>query len=222
MKTINLADHKRNDFSQCGEDGITEKLFEIMKINSGFLVEFGAWDGVHLSNIRSLYERGGFKTMFIEADYDRYESLTQNVKWTDENILLNLAVKPATSGPGSLNHIFNQYVKDEQIALMSIDVDGEDFKIWQSLDTSRFRPAVVIIEFGAWKSPARLNALVKDFKDKNYNLVCVTGNFIFVDAKYGIKSTQNVHSLIRKSWSPEYIEHFGDTGVAEQIIEISE
>ncbi len=50
METINLSNYRINYFSQFGEDGVIEKLFEIAGINTGYLVEFGAWDGIYLSN----------------------------------------------------------------------------------------------------------------------------------------------------------------------------
>ena len=215
--TFNLSQFRTNNFSQNGEDGVIEKLFEILEINSGYLVEFGAWNGVHLSNTRHHYAKpdNKFKTVLIESSPDRFSELTANVPWNDNNILLNLEVKK--EGESSLNQIFKKYsVKD--IALLSIDTDsGDDLSLFESLDTTAiegFRPKVVIIEFAKWKSPQALNKLVSTFEFKGYSLVCVTGNFIFIDDEHAldlglvIKSKDTVHKLIRKSGSPEYMHYF--------------
>ena len=55
---INLFDFHKNIYSQNGEDGIIEKLVSVLKIGSGFFVEFGAWDGKHWSNSYNLYQNG--------------------------------------------------------------------------------------------------------------------------------------------------------------------
>ena len=59
-----------NNYSQAGQDGIIKKTFYRLNITSGYFIEFGGWDGIYLSNCRSLYERG-FKAIFIEQDKKR-------------------------------------------------------------------------------------------------------------------------------------------------------
>ena len=47
----------RNVYSQFGEDGILEELFSRFpapRDRNSFCVEFGAWDGIHLSNCANL------------------------------------------------------------------------------------------------------------------------------------------------------------------------
>lgn len=61
-----LLDFKRNDFSQNGEDGIIEELFRRIGIEAKTCCEFGAWDGIYLSNCRRLIDQG-WQTLFIEA-----------------------------------------------------------------------------------------------------------------------------------------------------------
>ena len=78
-----LLHYAKNITSQGGEDGILETLFHYLFSNGDrndkkFLVDIGAWDGIHLSNSRSLlkddsnYEWGG---ILIEADSSRCELL---------------------------------------------------------------------------------------------------------------------------------------------------
>jgi hypothetical protein len=42
--------HAANRYSQCGEDGILDKILDTIGEPAGWCVEFGAWDGHHLSN----------------------------------------------------------------------------------------------------------------------------------------------------------------------------
>ena len=40
-----LAEFGKNITSQDGEDGIIEKILEVIGANTNYCVEFGAWDG---------------------------------------------------------------------------------------------------------------------------------------------------------------------------------
>ncbi len=220
MKTINLSEYSKNNYSQNGEDGIVEKLFELLNIKDGFLIEFGCWEGTYLSNTHYHANKNpAFKRLLIEEKKERFDELVAKIPWTENNILLNLKVE--VSGENSLNKIFSKY-NIENVALLSIDIDGGDLDIFKSLDTKKYRPAIVIIEHGLWKNKISLNSLNKAFSDKGYALVCVTGNCIFVDAKCGIKAQETIHGLIKNSGFPEYVAHFGGPEVGEQIIEIPE
>ncbi len=44
-------EYAKNYITQNGEDGIIEKLFHDLGIEGGSVVEFGAWDGVFISNV---------------------------------------------------------------------------------------------------------------------------------------------------------------------------
>ena len=47
-------------YSQNGEDIFIMDLFKSKKKENCFFFEFGAWDGIHLSNCRLLFENGWF------------------------------------------------------------------------------------------------------------------------------------------------------------------
>lgn len=207
---INLSEFRTRDGnSQNAEDGIIIKLFELCKINSGFLVEIGSWDGIYLSNMRTHYQRNPeFKTMQVEASHERFQQLVKcGLPWNENNIFLNLNVEP--NGENGLNAIFDKYIPEkETLALLSIDIDGPDLKVFQALDIKKYRPAVVIIEHENWQSPASLTSLESEFKKRGYNIVYCTGNFIFIDEKYGIKNTESINKLVKKSGNPEFMHYF--------------
>ncbi len=203
-KELDLTPFRKNNFSQFGEDGVIAKLFEILKIDSGWLVEVGAWDGVHLSNVRCHYNDNldKFKVLFIEGDTERYNELKKNYP-EDKVICLNsyVGIDPNMR---LLHCLIHNVIKD--IALLSLDTDGTEVEIWKDtiyvgVDKS-YTPKIVIIEEGGWQSKERLDYLIHCFN--GYNLVCVTSNFIFVRKDLGITSKHNVHELLASSGSPEY------------------
>ena len=63
--------YAKNIYSQNGEDGIIEELLKRLDIKNGWVCEFGAWDGINLSNTFRLVENG-FNAVFIEGDQNKY------------------------------------------------------------------------------------------------------------------------------------------------------
>jgi hypothetical protein len=61
-----LLDFKSDTYSQTGEDGIIKKILEIIPQNDKWCVDFGAWDGLYLSNTRNLIETKGYSAILIE------------------------------------------------------------------------------------------------------------------------------------------------------------
>jgi len=72
-----LLTYCSNTYSQVGQDGIIEEIFNRLQIQNGSFCEFGAWDGFHLSNARKLAEEDWIG-IFIEGDSARFLQLLQN------------------------------------------------------------------------------------------------------------------------------------------------
>ena len=64
--------------SQNNEDEFILDIYNKKKIESGFFFEFGAWDGIHLSNCRLLFENG-WSGCFVEIDERRFIDLKNNI-----------------------------------------------------------------------------------------------------------------------------------------------
>lgn len=209
---IDLSEYRVNHHSQCGEDGVIEKLFEIAGITSGHLVEFGAWDGIYLSNTHYHYKKNmNFTPLLIEENPERFENLRRHFSETNAILLKTLV---GTEGDTSLNAIFSKY-NIEDIALLSIDVDGEDLNIWNALDKDKFRPKIVIIEEAGWTDRDRVDYLNKCFSEFGYNIIHVTGNFIFIRSDLGIFAEGDIHHLLQNSGSLDRDLHVGKITKAE-------
>jgi hypothetical protein len=173
--------------SQNGEDGIIERIFQLVPppqrndrnnstdaITSNckptrFCVDVGAWDGVHLSNTRSLLCNSSQRWcgILIEADSQKFEQLIELYGATN-NVLVNLSISviDPTNNPNSLHHILkNQFDSgtacgidtDATIDFLCIDIDGPDYFVLSDLfHFSHYRPIVICIEF----NPTMPNDLV--------------------------------------------------------------
>lgn len=179
-----LSDNAYNVYSQFGEDGIIESLFDLIGTTSKVCIEFGAWDGLHLSNTANLW-KNGWGAILIEADPQKHLSLLKNVDGYN-CIALNEFV--GSEGEHTLENILRENEIDlyEQIDFMSIDIDGDDYYVFQSFSTS-FRPRVVSCEYNPTIPPqfeivpqcgnyfgCSALSLVKLAGEKGYSLVAMT------------------------------------------------
>lgn len=181
-----LLRHARSVTSQEGEDGVIEEIFRRLGIEKGWCVEFGAWDGVMHSNVRTLIHERGWRAVFIEADEYAYPLLLENYAGLPDVHCFREWVN--VEGPSSLDAILARSPIPIDFDLLVIDIDGNDWFIWQSLQ--EYRPKVVMIEinpflqadidFVRWndetfKGSASLAAVTRLGRDKGYELICVVG-----------------------------------------------
>jgi len=137
--------------SQFGEDGIIEEIFNRLHIKKGFFVEFGAADGVWLSNTRYLVEKG-WSGVMIEPSQGPFEQLKANYKDEKNVLCLNKCVGYDDSDPKAItfDRIRDIYFPQQEIDFLSIDIDGLDFLILKSL---KCRPKVIMIESNLFWHP---------------------------------------------------------------------
>jgi len=75
-----LLQHRHSVTSQLGEDGILQKIFEILPDTDQWCVEFGAGDGMTLSNTYNLINNLGWSSVQIEANPRSYQILADRYK----------------------------------------------------------------------------------------------------------------------------------------------
>lgn len=203
-ESLVLEPYRRDVTSQNGEDGIIERIFEIVGATNRWCVEFGAWDGKLYSNTWNLIANHGWTGVLIEGEADRFEDLKRTYADLPQRAhLVNCFV---TLEPGArLDDLLQREGVPEDCDLLSIDIDGNDWHIWNSL--AHFRPRVVVVEcnpsiennvyFVQNYGPSihhgsSMLAHIELGKAKGYELVASTGvNAFFVKrelfAAFGIK-----------------------------------
>jgi len=142
----NLEAFKSNTYSQFGEDGILKEVFG--RIQSGgvtlnrWCCEFGAWDGLHLSNTARLIIEEGFSAVLIEGDPKRVKALGLNFPQKEVTKISSFV---APYGDKSLESMLSKTDIPLDFDLLSIDIDGMDYFILASI--KNYKPKVIIIEF---------------------------------------------------------------------------
>ncbi len=188
-----LLNYASNVFSQRGDDGIIRRIFRILGIDKGFYIEFGATDGIILSNCRALAQRG-WSGCFIEAEKEFAGRLAHNYRDRPDIICLNALVVPTPTESGkTIDAIAAEHFPGRHVDFLSIDVDGTDHLIFEKM---QLRPSVVCLE-GGWfwhpefrsRVPEHIAAqdlqqplpvLIEIGKTKAYTPICFNQNIYFV------------------------------------------
>ncbi|MBF0239019.1 MAG: hypothetical protein HQM12_15055 [SAR324 cluster bacterium] len=179
-----LTQYKRIVTSQEGEDGIIEIIFQKLNIQKGFCVEFGAWDGKLSSNTWNLWHNEEWSAVLIEGDAEKATQLSQTINDFPKVRAIHTFVN--IRGEDSLDNILQRENVPTDFELLSIDIDGDDYYIWKSLQN--YSPKLVIIEHNPTFPPhvefidqpgsrdfgCSALALVNLGKEKGYELICCT------------------------------------------------
>lgn len=143
-----LLGHRKAFFSKQGEDGLLAFILSQIPDKTGWCVEFGAWDGKSESNTYYFISEQNYHGVMIEVDPLKFRILKENTKALDA-ICINTYVRP--DGKNKLDNILSRTPIPKEFDLLSIDVDGDDYHIWESLNN--YSPKVVIIEINMHCKP---------------------------------------------------------------------
>ena len=182
-----LACHSESYFSQNGEDGILSEIFRRLGRPLERCIEIGAGDGAENNTLYRVLN--GAKALWVEGA----EKNVSSIRELHAHIIAsgNLQVLQATIHAENINDVIRNSVVGAEIDLLTIDIDGNDYWVWQAVSVAR--PPVVVVEYNAFFGPdstwvmeynpkhswsgghvyygASLGALVKLSREKGYSLV---------------------------------------------------
>ena len=191
-------------YAQDNEDIFVLDIFDQKKTQECFFFEFGAWDGIHLSNCKLLYDNN-WSGCFVEADKKRYHVLEKNYLNDKKIITINEKIDYQTK---NINELI-QKNNIKKIDLLSIDIDGNDLLIWKSLNI--IKPNVVIIEFN---SSIPFDTFFEDNTKKNIGSSFLAINNYAKSQNYElIKSTKCNLIYIYKSFNNNMFKEINATEV---------
>jgi len=132
--------------SQHGEDGILQYIFSKIGTTNRFFVEFGFGDGREC-NTANLSLNLGWQGLLMDCDKKKvlqaryYYQKALKDKLSKVTILANLVTAE------NINEILLKNNIKGEIDLLSIDIDGNDYWVWQAITV--IKPRVVVIEYNA-------------------------------------------------------------------------
>lgn len=146
LEPLTRFEHKV--FSQNGEDGVLCELLWRVGVGDRWFVEFGIETGIE-GNCVFLADVMGWSGLFMEPSGDAAATLARRYS-------ANPAVRTtrALVTPENVEELFADAGVPTEPDVLSIDVDGNDYWIWQAL--THYSPRIVVIEYNAqWPLSAR-------------------------------------------------------------------
>ena len=129
-------------FSQWGDDGIINWLVENLPIKSKLFVEIGTED-YRESNTRFLLMKRNWTGYLVEGN----KTYTNDIKKQSIHWKYDLNVVNKFLNKNNVNMIINELNLPGEIGLLSIDIDGNDYWIWEKIDN--IKPIIFVCEYNA-------------------------------------------------------------------------
>jgi hypothetical protein len=129
-------------YSQWGEDGIIQFLLRHVPIDNKTFVEFGVQDYVE-SNTRFLASNVRWSGLIIDGSADNIEKVRKSdLFWRSD-----IKAVAAFVTRENINELIRSAGISGDIGLLSVDIDGNDYWVWQAIEA--ISPRIVVAEYNA-------------------------------------------------------------------------
>ena len=128
--------------SQWGEDGIIDWLISRIPSLPRYFVEFGVENYIE-SNTRYLLQNRNWSGLIIDGSRNNISDIhNQPIMWRHDLTALSAFIDRS-----NINSLLNENIKSNGVGLLSIDIDGNDYWIWEKIDS--INPGIVVCEYNA-------------------------------------------------------------------------
>ena len=129
-------------FSQFGDDGIIQYLINLVKLppEERNFVEVGVEDYTE-ANTRFLLVNNNWSGLVVDAGREEIEFIKkEDIYWKyDLTAVCSFVTK------SNINNLLDRHLRYKKIGLLSIDIDGNDYWIWEAI--TLIKPRIVIMEY---------------------------------------------------------------------------
>lgn len=136
-----LSAHELRVLSQNGEDGVLAEIFRRSGAPGQSFVEIGAGTGAE-NNTAVLADAFGWGGLLLEADPGHVQRLRRKYACRED-----VVVMPDLVTPDNVEELLRQACVPTEVDLLSIDVDGSEYWIWEALQS--WRPRLVVVEYNS-------------------------------------------------------------------------
>lgn len=142
----NIHDLEYKVFSQFGEDGIISLLTSYVPDCDRNFIEFGVEDYTE-SNTRLLLERDNWSGLIMDGSAAHIETVNSRpTAWRN-----CLRARKAFVTRDNINSLFLENGFSGKVGLLSIDIDGNDYWVWEAI--TEVEPLVVVCEYNSAFGP---------------------------------------------------------------------
>jgi len=138
-----LSKYGKKLYSQNEEDGIILEIFNRIGTTNKTFVEFGIGDGLENNTLALLLQ--GWKGLWLEGSAKSVNNINDHFKSVLDN--KQLQVTEAFITKDNINELISSKIKEKEIDLLSVDIDGNDVHVFNEI--SVINPRVVVIEYNA-------------------------------------------------------------------------
>ncbi|MDR3712755.1 MAG: hypothetical protein P4L51_08065 [Puia sp.] len=137
-------------FSQRGEDGILQYIISKIEIPNKIFIEFGV-ENYTESNTRFLLINNNWSGLVIDGDKDNIRFIRSDyIYWKYDLTAMHSFIRK-----DNINRLIGRFLQSGNmhrglagdIGLLSVDIDGNDYWIWEAIDT--IRPRIVVCEYNS-------------------------------------------------------------------------
>jgi hypothetical protein len=134
-------------YSQNDEDGIIREIFNRIGTTNKIFVEFGIGSGLENNTLALLFD--DWQGLWIDAS----SNSINNIRTHFSEIIRNetLRVVEAFITASNINDLISASVPQNEIDLLSVDIDGNDYHVLRAITC--IRPRVLVIEYNAKFAP---------------------------------------------------------------------
>jgi len=133
-------------FSQRGEDGIIQYIINKIDIPNKIFVEFGV-ENYTESNTRFLLINNNWAGLVIDGSKENVRFIKSDFTyWKYDLTAYNSFITR-----DNINQLISKYTLCTDIGLLSIDIDGSDYWIWEAINV--INPRIVICEYNSIFGP---------------------------------------------------------------------
>lgn len=142
-QAVNLHANEFKVFSQFGEDGIIQFLIRSIAIERPIFVEFGVQDYTE-ANTRFLLQHDNWSGLVLDGSPEQ----VARIQADPVNYRYALTAECAFVTRENINNLLRHHRLTGDIGLLSIDIDGNDYWVWEAIDC--IQPRIVIVEYNNW------------------------------------------------------------------------
>jgi hypothetical protein len=176
--------------SQFDEDGFIQEIFRRIGTTDKRFIEFGA-GGAECENNTVYLTKKGWTGLWLDSNSKKCEFLKN--KWAGAMRSGRIKIGDDIINRDNVNAVFEKYGFTGEIDLLNVDIDGNDYWVWEKI--TAVNPRVVVLEYNAKYAPpmewimkynpkhdfnktdymgASLESMVKLSEKKGYKLVGCT------------------------------------------------
>ncbi|MGB6294647.1 MAG: hypothetical protein WBF90_00510 [Rivularia sp. (in: cyanobacteria)] len=130
-------------YSQTDEDGIIREIFRRIGLTNKIFVEFGIGNGLENNTLSLLFE--DWKGLWIDASFEDVKKIRKHFAQIIANEQLKVVQSFITKD--NINKLISTQIQSNEIDLLSVDIDGNDYHILNAITC--VRPRVIAIEYNA-------------------------------------------------------------------------